>query len=401
MPMEEPGMSRDRWLQLVPGDRGKHDSLVTEARYWDAIVLGEPLPGDAVDPDLVATIRRVHALDDTPPPDATYAARLEADLLRSSTQSGAVSAATGVVAERASRETTAAPARWPNLTRRGVVMNLAAMAALLAIVLASAVVTLRVGPLAVRDRDDAPLVLGPGITGETLLLQARLDTLPADPLAAEIERWVLQPGATTPMGTEELSGQGPSAFLIEAGTLTVQSDGPLTVTRSGTTTPATEREPAELELQPGDRGFAPPGVTSLWRNDGAIPARVLEAKISWGDRAFPVGDGVLNYTVVDEYPFAKPELPVVMTVFQITLEPGFDLAADAVPGLEMLKVEGGRLVTIDIDEEGRPLPPVVLGQATRALLAFPPGRVFRSGNGEPVTLLLVTFGGRNPLSVSG
>jgi hypothetical protein len=393
-------MSPDPWLRLVPGSREKYDAHVAEVQYWDAIVLGEPRPIDTLNPDMAATIRRIHAIDHTPLPDAAFAARLEGELLRSATQTRADSAAPGVKAGRASQQTTTGRARWSDLTRRGVV-NFAAMAALLAIILVSTVVTLRVGPLAVRDRESAPLVLGPGITGEELLLQARLDTLPADPLSAEIERWVLQPGAETPMGTEELSGVGPSAFLIEAGTLTVQSDGPLAVTRAGATTPTTEREPVELELQLGDRGFAPSGVTSLWRNDGATPVRVLEAKINRGDRAFPVSRGVLNYTVVDQYPIARPDHPVVMTVFQITLEPGVDLVADAIPGLEMLKVEGGRLVAVDVDEAGHSLPPVVLGQATRALLSFPPGRVFRSGNDQPVSILLVTFTDRNPLRSSG
>lgn len=390
-------MSPDPWLRLVPGGRGKYDA---EVQYWDAIVLGELRPINSVDPDLAATIRRVHAIDDTPLPDAAFAARLESELLRSATQTRADSAAPGVAAGRMSLQTTTARARWSNLTRRGVV-NAAAMAALLAIMLVSTVVTLRVGPLAVRDREPAPLVLGPGITGETLLLQASFDTFPADPLSAEIERWVLQPGVETPMGTYESSGEGPSAYLVEAGTLTVLSDGPLAVTRAGTATPVTEREPVEIELQTGDRGFAPSGVTSLWRNDGAIPVRVLEAKFIRGDRFSPAAAGVLSYTVVNESPMARPDHPIVMTVFQITLQPGADLTADAIPGLEMLKVEGGRLVAVDVDEAGRSLPPVVLGQATRALLSFPPGRVFRSGNDQPVTILLVTFADRNPLRSSG
>lgn len=393
-------MSRDPWRHLVPGGRGKYDSHVAEVQYWDAIVLEEPLPIDAVDPDLAETMRRVHAIDDTPPPDAAFASRLENELLWRAPHARPASSASGTLPGRASPDSAIAPARWSNLTRRGVV-NLAAMAALLAIMVVSAVVTLRVGPLAVRDREYAPLVLGPGITGETLLLQARFDTLPADPLSAEIMRWVLQPDAEMPIGTKESSGVGPSAYLVEAGTLTIQSDGPLAVTRAGTTTPVTDREPAETELQIGDRGFAPSGVTSLWRNDGAIPVRVLEAKIRGGDKLSFPDSGVLNYTVIDEYPFARPDHPIVMTVFQITLEPGVDLAADAIPGLEMLKVEAGRLVAIDVDEEGRPLSPVVLGQATRALLALPPGRVFRSGNDEPVSLLLVTIAGRNPLTASG
>jgi hypothetical protein len=41
--------------------------------------------------------------------------------------------------------------------------------------------------------------------------------------------------------------------------------------------------------------------------------------------------------------------------------------------------------------------PVELGQATLFLGSFPPGRVFRSGNDEPVRLLLVTIADANPL----
>jgi hypothetical protein len=114
-------MSRDRWLHLVPGDRGKYDSHVAEVQYWDAIVLEESRPTDAVDPDLAATIRRVHAIDDTPLPDAAFAARLEIELLRSATHAHAVSSATGVLAERTFPETITAPDRWSNPTRRGVV----------------------------------------------------------------------------------------------------------------------------------------------------------------------------------------------------------------------------------------------------------------------------------------
>jgi hypothetical protein len=63
----------------------------------------------------------------------------------------------------------------------------------------------------------------------------------------------------------------------------------------------------------------------------------------------------------------------------------------------MLKVESGRLVAIDVDGYGNPLPPAELGQATRFLGSFPPGRIFRSGNDEPVRLLLVTIADANPL----
>ena len=91
-------------------------------------------------------------------------------------------------------------------------MNLAATAALLAIMLVSMLVALRVGPLAPRDRVNPPIVLAPGITDEKLLLQARFDTFPEGVLSATVSRWVLQPGAEMPMGRKESSGKAPSAY---------------------------------------------------------------------------------------------------------------------------------------------------------------------------------------------
>lgn len=278
-------------------------------------------------------------------------------------------------------------------------MNLAATAALLAIVLASLVVTLRVGPLATRDNAENPLVLAPGITDERLLLQARFERFPDGVLSAGVDRWVLQPGAEVLMGSRDLFGEGPSAYLIESGALTVQPNEPIAVTPMGAATPIAVAQDYQIELQAGDRGFAPSGVTSLWRNNGTEPVRILELLIGYWD-ARPSVAGVLRYTVIDEG-IARPDGPLEMAIFQLTLQPGADLSADAVSGLEMLKVEAGRLVAVDIDSEGNPAPPIIEGWATQEFKSFPPGRVFRSGNDEPVSLLLVTITDANPLGRSG
>ena len=159
------------------------------------------------------------------------------------------------------------------------------------------------------------------------------------------------------MGSQEFDSEGPSAFLIESGKLTVQPDGPIVITRAGTTTPVAVQKASQTELRAGDRGFAPSGTISTWRNTGTVPVRILEAKIKKGDVAAR-GDGVLNYTVIGGSPLVSPDRPIEMTVFQVTLQPGADLAADSIPGLDMLKVEAGRLVAVDVDGEGHPLPPV-------------------------------------------
>jgi hypothetical protein len=194
------------------------------------------------------------------------------------------------------------------------------------------------------------------------------------------------------MGRREVRGTAPAAYLVETGALSVRPEVSVPVTRADATTPTAVPEAAWTTLLPGDRMFAPAGVTSLWRNDGAHPVRILEATFA-SREVQPQPAGVLNYRVIDEWPYAKPDHPVVMSVIEVTLHPEGSLPADSVPGLTMLKVESGRLVAID----GDPTSPVELGQATRFLRSFPPGRVFRSGDEKPVRLLLVTIQDANPL----
>ena len=391
-------MPRNVVLHLVPGDRDEPPSVLAEARYWDAVVLGEPLPADPVDPDLAATIQRILTLDDAPLPDAGFAARLEHELLRSGVPTPHAPAWVPSTTLGPVPDTASTRASRPNGPRRRLLINLMEIAALVAIVLTSVLVTLRVGPLTSRDRGVTPLVLGPGITDETLLVHAQFERFPDGILTVSIERWVLQPGAEMPMGSHESGGEGPSAYVVESGTLTLRADGPIALTRAGSTTAASIAAGSPTTLHPGDRGLAPSGITSLWRNEGTVPVRILEAKVKRNDVSAR-GDGVLNYTVVSESPFVRPDHPITVTVVQVTLHPGAELVADAVPGLEMMKVEAGRLVAVDVDGAGNPLPPVVVGEATRLHRSFLPGRVFRSGNDEPVSLLLVTIGDANPLGV--
>ena len=134
--------------------------------YWDAVVRGEPLSIAAVDPTVATIIQRVHDLDDTPLPDAAFAARLERTLLRDDLPAPAPPVTSAPNPQRPSLDIAAVPVSQPTATRQHAMLHLAEMAALLAIVLASVVVTLCVGPLASRERVDAPLVLAPGITAK-------------------------------------------------------------------------------------------------------------------------------------------------------------------------------------------------------------------------------------------
>ena len=388
-------MSRSRLLDLMPSR--EQSAFLAADRYWDAVVLREPLPPAVIDASMAETIYHLQTLEDAPLPDAAFAARLESELLRQQAPVRPVHVGLDPGSPTAGRHTTFTPTGWSDLTRR-MAINVMATAALLAIIITSMAVALWAGPLGLRDRDRPPLVLAPGITDEKLLLQARFDTMPDGALSATVSRWVLQPGAEIAMGRQETSGEAPAAYLVETGALSVRPDVSIPVTRADATVPTPVPEGAWTTLLPGDRMFAQSGVTSLWRNDGSYPVRLLEATFASRDyRRQPAGSGVLNYSVISDWPNATPDHPVVMSVIEVMLHPEGALPAETVPGLALLKVESGRLVAIDVDGVGNPLPPVELGQATRYLGSFPPGRVFRSGNDEPVKLLLVTIKDANPL----
>jgi len=388
-------MPRNDLLQLVTGGRDTPSAFLAADRYWDAVVRDESLPDTSIDPTLTATIHYLQEIEDAPLPDAAFAARLERELFRGADPILSDQLAARGDLETSGLERSGTMLRWPVITRR-LAMQLAAAAALLAIVVTSTLIALWAGTVQVPDQDVAPLVVAPGVTNEKLLLQARFDSVPDGVLSAAVRRWVLQPGAEATMGHQDTSGTAAAAYLVETGSLTIQTDRTIPVTRAGATTPTAVPGTSWTTLLPGDRMFIPAGVISQWQNNGTYPVRILEATFASRD-VQPQPAGVLHYPVISDGPATKPNGPVVMTVIELTLHPEGTLLATSVPGLAMLKVESGRLVAIDVDGFGNPLAPVELGQATRFLSSFPPGRVFRSGNDEPVQLLLVTIADANPL----
>jgi hypothetical protein len=388
-------MPRNALLHVVTSGRDTPSAFVATDRYWDAVVRDEPLPDATIDPTLAATIHHLRDVDDAPLPDAAFAARLERELLRAASPIGVVPPQDYAELRSSSSPQRVELPRWPAIRRR-TAMQVVAAAALVAMVVTSTLIALWAGTARVPDRNPVPLVLAPGITDEKLLLQARFDSVPDGVLSAVVRRWVLQPGAEVTMGRQDTSGSAAAAYLVETGSLTIHPDRAISVTRADATTPTAVPEASWMMLLPGDRMFIPAGVTSQWQNDGASPVRLLEATFASRDvQSQPAG--VLQYPVISDGPTAKPDGPVVMTVIELTLLPEGALLATNVPGLAMLKVESGRLVAIDVDGYGTPLTPVELGQATRFLGSFPPGRVFRTGNDEPVRLLLVTVADANPL----
>jgi hypothetical protein len=95
--------------------------------------------------------------------------------------------------------------------------------------------------------------------------------------------------------------------------------------------------------------------------------------------------------LLGEYGMTPPTPPVTVTVRRMTLTGEETLAVDAVPGLEMLRVETGQLVAVDPAPPGTIAAPYAFEKGTAAQSNFRPGRVFRSADGAPATLLLMTI----------
>jgi hypothetical protein len=389
-------MPRSDFLHLV----SRHDdpfALVALDRYWDTVARDEPVRNDLINPALAATFHHLHDVDDAPLPDAAFAARLERDLLH--TQRRPIDVTPGLDRDavvKASPLRRDVPLRRRAFSRR-VVMQLAAAAALLAMILTSTLIALWAAISQVPERNVARLVLAPGVTDENLLLQARFDDVPDGVLHAAVRRWVLQPGAGVTVGQLEASESG-AAYLVESGSVTISPDSAIPLTRAGAVTPTMAPEARSTTLHPGDRMFLLPGVNAQWQNDGEHPVRLLEATFASRDvQAQPAG--ILLYPVISDGSTSHLKGPIVMTVMEFTLRPEGVLPAASIPGLVMLKVESGRLMAVDVDPAGTPRPAGELGQATQFLGSFPPGRRFRSSNDEPVRLLVVTIGEASPLGM--
>ncbi len=263
-------MSRDALSRLHTGVADRSRREAAEETFWAAIA-GEPVRIEEYDPDLAAMARHLVRLGDAPLPDAAFAARLERELFgpawparTPSFTTTALEGPPGIIRPAG---------RWAIGPPRRMLVNLAATAALVAIVAVSLFVTLRADLALAPDRTTEARIIQEGIGDERLLVGARFDRFPDGILAAVVDRWVLQPGAELIVGSRESGGEGPSAYLIEAGSLTVRPDAPIAVSRAGSPDRVEAAASIEIALEPGDRGYAPTGVTALWRNDGVKPVR--------------------------------------------------------------------------------------------------------------------------------
>ncbi|HEU5432059.1 MAG TPA: hypothetical protein VFU81_10360 [Thermomicrobiales bacterium] len=351
-------------------------------RFWDDLVQGRSL-NVAAEPErsLSAAIQRLHALDDRPAPADRFVAQLRGRLLATAPPTPGAGAASMPAAPPRLRPRLAFPA--PN---HGAWAALAA-AALVLLTLAGSLLALRGqrGPN-----------LAPGVIDDTTLLRGTFPVLPKYASWAGIDQTTLAPGATWIAGTRDATGIGPMLYLVEAGTLTMQADGPLTFTRAGSIGDATKLPGETVALRPGDRMFTPSGVASQWRNDGAETTVVLGVGITT-DSALKQPANVDHRSLIDEGLITPPVAPVVVAARRITVQAGATVPIATWPGLQMLSVESGRIEVSTPGKAGSP--PLTVTLATAADPFFGPDMVLRNVGGQPATLLAMTIQPADPLAV--
>jgi hypothetical protein len=331
-------------------------------RYWDAIARGEPAsPGD-LDPDLAATIKRLHAFGDGPPPDPAYAQRLRETIMHASTlplptplsptPNGVRSVAGGIAAPRS---LPLAPRREP---RR--FWSLLATAALIALTIASGFAA--IGGLvrnAARPEKPSgiPALIGtpsaslpPGVTEDTTLFDQRIEAIPPGATWTGVERYTFAPGETWPQGTTPGAGYGPMLYRVEAGVMTVRAAGPFRLTRAATGEASQAPKDTDIVLAQGDVVFLPFGVTSMWRNSGATSAKLMDAGIAYVSNVSPKDVDVdYNYNA---YPIRPPRAPAAFALRRLTLAPGAAVAVAPTSGVQLLGVESGKLMLVQAGAAG-------------------------------------------------
>lgn len=260
-------------------------------RYWDEVFQGSPAGSDpeALDPDLAATVRRVHALNVAPTADRVFASRLWADLM------GAQGIAGGdrprpTVDPAPSGRAVATPLRPapvpfgapPTRHRWG----LARLATAVVLLLVFGLVYIASGPNRSDDGRRAALpamVLptgtpAPAATAEESLLVL---TLPAESLprgqtiGSGIADAVIPPGIrSTWEPLEPYCCPGPMVEYVIEGTYTVRADAAIRVVRADG---ATEEAPAgtAVTLGPGDSLISRNETVVETANTGTTPVILL------------------------------------------------------------------------------------------------------------------------------
>jgi hypothetical protein len=280
---------------MLRRSRPDRTSIYHLKRFWDELVQGGPATPEptALDPALAATVRQLHARDDAPAADPTFAARLLEDLMDAPhvarlPRTTPIDPAAGWFGPTNGR-TAPLPSRWPIRPRgRAHRWGFAQVATALLVLLTLALGYLALGPgLPGADRPDTlPAAVPPAATPmptETIEETLFSVTLPAevlphgDKITASFHDVSIPAGFTT--SWEAARGAccpGIRVDYVRVGSYTARADGPAQVLRAGGAgTPETVPAGTDILLGPGDAMFFPNETAVEYAFAEAIPVELL------------------------------------------------------------------------------------------------------------------------------
>jgi hypothetical protein len=312
-------------------DRPLADAL---DRYWDEVFRDAPTgpAPEALDPDLTATVERMHALNVAPTADPVFTSRLWADLMHAR-------GITGDLRLPPTVDTTAfdrpAPPRRPahvGSSPTGRRWGFAQFAAAVLVLLVLGLLYVVFGPGRGDDGQPAgipaPTVPAPtprpGVPSEGTLLAVTVpaaDVPATTGLAAGLTYVTILPGDRSAWIGNCCPGLRANYML--AGTLAVRPAGPMQVVRAGGSgTPETVPVGTEVLLGPGDAMIARNEVPFDAANPGSTPVQMLMIDVTTQQNDVPAGWTLSAFS--GALGFAVPPGPVVLRLERAHLDPGAD-----------------------------------------------------------------------------
>jgi hypothetical protein len=408
------------------------------SRYWNALVRGaapEELArlSAPLEPNVVATIDRAHALHRRQRPDPAFANRLENELMHAfaASHAGRVTSVGSVSIPLNGR--TPAPRGWAPAERDRPSRRVPAFAHLATAMLVA--VTLFGAYLAFGNRDDRPAI-APNVSSpipaiaiteaatpapsadavaDATLVSATFaeEELPDGRVEAVFYRLTLDPGASLSYLAgpycrcgNQVIAPGVGVEVVESGSYTIRLDAPVRLTRAGTN--VVEEVPAETELtlNAGDAVALPNyAATGEIRNSGTESLVVIGVAIIAMDvpegtpvPAQPEGVRTTQLTSTMSHEWEKmPPGGVSIELRRVILEPGEQLPPVDTIGFETVHLEAGEMAMGIIPAgESEPLGApsgYSPGRSTAFMLLDPNGvtREIENTGDEPATLLVLSI----------
>jgi acetyl esterase/lipase len=181
------------------------------------------------------------------------------------------------------------------------------------------------------------------------LLETTFNALGTLPLAVTVSRVVITPGAT-----DEEAVAGPRLVVVESGLLTLTTTIPIEVTHNAaaadalpTETAATAPTPTAVGsvtpaqfLDPGDTFPVPVQLMIALRNEGTVPATILDVRISSFDAALPPAN-LDSETIDTEYGVYVTSGPSAVALGRGTMAAGGSVAAPPAGGYRLVVASHG------------------------------------------------------------